>query len=54
MLRGRLARRDQKENTFLKNEAGKSLKTKDEPKKRTGNEAVTKLKKSLKTNNGPE
>jgi len=35
-------------NSILKNEAGELLKTKDQPKKRTGNEAGTNLAKLVK------
>jgi len=41
-------------NSFLKNEAGELLKTKDKRKKRTGNEAETKLAMLLKVHDRPE
>ena len=44
----------EKKNSFFKNEPGKLLETNDKLKKRTGNEAETKLPNSLKTKKVPK
>ena len=54
VIRFRPEKKDKKRILFLKNEPGKLLKIKDKTKKRTGNEAETKLPNLLKIKKEPK